>query len=152
MCNPATRGIFIDLLCVMHERDRCGVISGTREQLARLGRCSTVELTSALDDLKTSRAANVTESGGAFTIISRRMRREHIARQRPALRSWISYRWRKLFVRLARRDGPACTGCGSGENLQIDHVVPIAKGGDNRLQNLQLPCGLCNQRKGARVG
>ena len=37
--------------------------------------------------------------------------------------------------------------CGSGENLEIDHVVPLARGGSNRLENLQLLCRDCNRRK-----
>ena len=38
--------------------------------------------------------------------------------------------------------------CGSRENLEIDHVVPLARGGSNRLENLQLLCQDCNRRKG----
>lgn len=135
----------------MHEKDRSGILRGTPEQLARVARCSTVELKSALTELQTTGAADVNEQDGVVIVLNRRMRREYVARQRPALRSWISYRWRKLFDRLCRRDGPACTSCGSETDLQIDHVVPIAKGGDNRFRNLQLLCGFCNRRKGARI-
>ena len=34
--------------------------------------------------------------------------------------------------------------------LNIDHVVPRAKGGSNRVSNLVLACMSCNQKKGAR--
>ena len=33
----------------------------------------------------------------------------------------------------------------------VDHVLPIAKGGTNNADNLQLLCPKCNLRKGARV-
>lgn len=38
-----------------------------------------------------------------------------------------------------------------GIRLQVDHVVPIARGGTNVLGNLQALCGPCNNAKGARL-
>lgn len=77
MCQPATRGIWMDLLAVMHESDRSGVIAGTREQIARLCRCSAVELGLALSELSTSKTADVTERNSHVTVINRRMQREY---------------------------------------------------------------------------
>ena len=37
---------------------------------------------------------------------------------------------------------------GSGEKLVLDHVIPIAKGGLSRFENLQLLCAECNRIKG----
>ena len=82
MCSPATRGIWIDFLCAMHELDRSGQITATREQLARLGRCTTVELDHALSELETTSTANVTKRDDSFTLCNRRMQREHIERVR----------------------------------------------------------------------
>lgn len=49
-----------------------------------------------------------------------------------------------------RRDGGLCRYCGApGE--EIDHIVPVALGGSNRLDNLVLSCHDCNSRKGAQV-
>lgn len=86
LCEPATRGIWIDLLCAMHERDRCGVIVGTRDQIARLGRCSAVSLDHALADLQATKTAEVTERDGKVTVINRRMKGEADKRKRDALR------------------------------------------------------------------
>lgn len=86
ICSPETRGIWMDFLCVMHERDRSGVIAGTREQLARLGRCSAVHLDHALSELQTSGAASVTERSGIVTVLNRRMNREAKEREANALR------------------------------------------------------------------
>lgn len=36
---------------------------------------------------------------------------------------------------------------GSGE---VDHIVPLARGGTNEIENVQLLCQPCNRRKGAR--
>ncbi|HET9899222.1 MAG TPA: HNH endonuclease signature motif containing protein [Streptosporangiaceae bacterium] len=47
------------------------------------------------------------------------------------------------------RDGGQCVQCGSRFDLQYDHVIPLALGGANAVDNLQLLCGQCNRQKGA---
>ncbi len=44
------------------------------------------------------------------------------------------------------RDHSRCCHCGSGYALQIDHVKPVAFGGESTLENLRLLCRNCNQR------
>jgi 5-methylcytosine-specific restriction endonuclease McrA len=42
-----------------------------------------------------------------------------------------------------------CAACQRPEpKLQVDHIVPITKGGTNDPENLQLLCGACNKSKG----
>jgi site-specific DNA-methyltransferase (adenine-specific) len=44
-----------------------------------------------------------------------------------------------------------CNGCGTAfriENLEIDHIIPKAKGGGDYYENYQLLCGNCNRIKG----
>jgi site-specific DNA-methyltransferase (adenine-specific) len=46
-----------------------------------------------------------------------------------------------------------CNGCGATfriENLEIDHIIPKAKGGGDYYENYQLLCGACNKIKGDR--
>lgn len=76
LCKPATRGIWMDLLCAMHEAGRVGYLRGTTEQLARLARCSPAELSHALTDLKDTKAAEVEQRNGFVAVTCRRMRRE----------------------------------------------------------------------------
>jgi 5-methylcytosine-specific restriction endonuclease McrA len=51
---------------------------------------------------------------------------------------------------LLEKWGRACAYCdAAGVPLQIDHIQPRAGGGSNRVSNLTLACGPCNQAKGA---
>jgi len=91
LCSPATRGIWIDFICSMHELDHCGVISGDRDQLSRIGRCSVVQLDHALIELSTSGTADLTERNGIITLINRRMKREYKERENNKLRQQRYY-------------------------------------------------------------
>ncbi len=44
-----------------------------------------------------------------------------------------------------------CAWCKTTENLTIDHIVPLSKGGSNRTSNLQLLCSTCNGNKGDAI-
>lgn len=86
MCSPATRGIWIDLICAMHELGRCGQVIGTVDQLCRLGRCTSAEMSAAIAELRETRTATVSERDGRFTVENRRMRREHSERENARTR------------------------------------------------------------------
>lgn len=53
--------------------------------------------------------------------------------------------WPLRSAAVVARD-KVCTSCGSGKTLQAHHVVPLSKGGTNRLGNLKLLCEQCHQR------
>ncbi len=56
-------------------------------------------------------------------------------------------------VRIAvwRRDQGRCARCGSRENLEYDHIVPVSRGGGNTVRNIELLCQDCNRSKGNRI-
>jgi 5-methylcytosine-specific restriction endonuclease McrA len=49
------------------------------------------------------------------------------------------------------RDGYRCVACGSVDDLCVDHIIPVSRGGDTVLSNLQTLCGTCNRKKGNRA-
>jgi hypothetical protein len=55
----------------------------------------------------------------------------------------------KLRPQVFARDGYRCVICGSTDDLSVDHVLPIARGGTNDEWNLQTACMRCNRLKGA---
>jgi 5-methylcytosine-specific restriction endonuclease McrA len=58
---------------------------------------------------------------------------------------------RDLRLAVWERDRGRCRECGSGFDLQYDHVIPVALGGASSVENLQLLCGDCNRAKGAAL-
>ena len=44
-----------------------------------------------------------------------------------------------------------CANCGIEENIQMDHIHPLAKGGEHCIDNIQPLCGSCNSSKGAKL-
>lgn len=57
---------------------------------------------------------------------------------------------RKLRHEVFKRDGYRCRECGASKDetsLEIDHILPVAKGGTNDINNLQTLCRECNRMK-----
>ena len=57
---------------------------------------------------------------------------------------------RKLRHEVFKRDGYRCRECGASKDetsLEIDHILPVAKGGTNDIDNLQTLCRECNRMK-----
>lgn len=68
----------------------------------------------------------------------------HIERKREPIAEEI-----RIFV--WRRDNGRCVRCGSQENLEFDHIIPIIKGGSNTARNIQILCEKCNREKNANI-
>lgn len=98
-CSTAARGVWIDLLCVMHDEDRSGELCGTADELGILARCSASEVVQALTELQAKGAAEVTkERNGMWRVCNRRMCKDAEKRKRNAER--------QMRHRNSSRDGP----------------------------------------------
>ena len=53
------------------------------------------------------------------------------------------------------RDGYQCKGCHKidllAKSLQVDHILPLARGGTNDFSNLQTLCSQCNLQKSDKI-
>ena len=65
------------------------------------------------------------------------------ARQRSAAGDLTGAQWRALL----RTWLHSCAYCGAKGELQADHVIPLARGGDNSVDNCVPACASCNSRK-----
>ena len=58
----------------------------------------------------------------------------------------------KMRFAIYARDGHRCRICGlASENLEIDHIFPVSKGGKSTPGNLQTLCRRCNLKKSSSV-
>ena len=57
----------------------------------------------------------------------------------------------KIRFAVYARDGYRCRKCGSTQDLEIDHIFPISKGGKSNFENLQTLCHWCNLQKSNTV-
>jgi hypothetical protein len=69
----------------------------------------------------------------------------------------------RLRAEVIARDGYVCQHCGrvvrdrdrryqtiAPDNIEIDHVVPLAEGATTTIENLVVSCMGCNKKKGGR--
>ena len=63
----------------------------------------------------------------------------------------------RLRQKIKERDNFTCVECGNSIYkepnllLEVDHIIPIAKGGPTEESNLQTLCWKCNRQKGSNL-
>lgn len=58
----------------------------------------------------------------------------------------------KMRFAIYERDHNRCRKCGRRtHDLEVDHIIPISKGGKSTFDNLQTLCHRCNVRKGSNL-
>jgi 5-methylcytosine-specific restriction endonuclease McrA len=92
----------------------------------------------------------------------RAQRNNYVSRNRARRNSWQhNYRVKKQanggtytqkeWLELCNKFGNKCLCCGQREKLTVDHIIPISKGGQNTIANIQPLCAKCNSKKGAQI-
>lgn len=66
------------------------------------------------------------------------------ARAREAEGHFTSVEWRGMV----ESHGGRCAYCGVVAPLEVDHRIPLKRGGSNWIANILPACGPCNRRKG----
>jgi hypothetical protein len=86
-----------------------------------------------------------TKMGAAILHVAVRKANQTIVERREGLHS--RHIPRDIRQRVWQKYGGQCAECGAGDYLEYDHVVPVAKGGSNSENNVQLLCRRCNLKK-----
>ncbi|MEU5382663.1 HNH endonuclease [Kitasatospora cineracea] len=55
--------------------------------------------------------------------------------------------WSSRRAQALARDRFRCRQCGEREELEVDHRIPVSRGGSWELENLQTLCRPCHRRK-----
>ncbi len=153
--NPALFKAWVNILCVAKEND--GVLPPDTE-IAFLLRCSESQAKKWLSELVTKRLLDSEGetlkphdwdqhqyiSDGSQSRVNK-----YRERVRSAGRVVGGYTVHRSL--LMERDEGACVYCRSKDRLCIDHVVPVALGGDDDPMNLAMACKICNSGKSGRT-
>lgn len=72
-----------------------------------------------------------------------------VAKVRRDSKTAYGDRWEWMAVRqkVIERDGGKCRLCKCTENLQVDHIRPVAKGGQTTMSNLWTLCAPCHAKR-----
>ena len=126
--NPEKRRAYLDAHRTEHNAYSRKSRQRYPERVAAYARRYRVEKPHILKALSNKRRAQKTAAGGSFT----------------------GGEWRALCELYDH----TCLACGKREpdiKLTADHVIPVSKGGNSYITNIQPLCRSCNSSKGARI-
>lgn len=87
MLTVEARGVYREILGHLYlQTDRGGQVTGTREELARAGRCTALQVDLTIKELAKYRVCGIQERNGVVTLISRRMQRDRKKRENTCKR------------------------------------------------------------------
>lgn len=124
-----------------HRQSRLQTMAAYREDHREEARVATVAWRESHPGYATERSR--ANPGKARAKVARREARIEVAGPAFTRGDWFEY------LDLC---GDRCLACGvTPERLTADHVVPLCKGGDNTIDNIQGLCQQCNSAKGIQI-
>jgi len=88
------------------------------------------------------------ESDGVLKLLGWRWQRgDKRTRRRDRIRAAGGDPSPRLRLEIFTRDQYRCVYCSCGEDLTIDHIIPVSAGGKTERSNLQTLCRCCNSSK-----
>jgi 5-methylcytosine-specific restriction endonuclease McrA len=135
-------------------KNACNIMRAKREQAERLKRDS--EQSDREERLKRPiwERLGMMEPDPALDALLKEMGLDHASLRRSkrvAMREGIPA---KLYFRVTRKGGGACHYCGRRPPevaIEVDHLIPVSRGGTNDFENLVPACRECNRSKGAQL-
>lgn len=96
---------------------------------------------------------NVVESDKTYCEFHEKQRQKQVdAKRGTSTERGYNQTWRRLRL-LVLHSEPLCRECKKNGRLtaatEVDHIIPLSKGGTNELSNLQPLCHECHSRKTA---
>lgn len=142
--------VWFNLLCLSADQCDRGAIVGYESEFLAVEVADGDEtlLAETIERLVKFRILEVVDGGWRF--INFMARQYDKPSDAPERQEWNALR-AELTPVILERDGAICCYCGSTDDLTIDHVTPLARGGSNDLANLVVACRICNSSKGARL-
>lgn len=55
------------------------------------------------------------------------------------------------WINLKAKQNGQCANCGQTSTLSPDHIIPLARGGSNSIENIQGLCSACNFKKNDKM-
>ena len=89
-------------------------------------------------------------TGNSWAKKNREMNAAKSRRRRTKLRGAKTYLI--LPKEIKRLYNSVCVGCGSAENIAMDHIIPVSRGGTHSIGNIQPLCKTCNSSKNSKLG
>ena len=83
------------------------------------------------------------ENRKLYNEIQLRAQHKRRAKLKGAEGSYTQKEWHDLIIRFDN----LCAKCAGPHHLEVDHIIPISKGGSNYIYNIQPLCRSCNARK-----
>ena len=86
-----------------------------------------------------------------ISLLERKLSKDSLVKEQRSLMT------AKLRAYIKERDHYTCCQCGNSTYaepnllLEVDHIIPISKGGLTQEDNLQTLCWKCNRSKGAKL-